>query len=193
MFHNTQGIGIKCNRWDEPLDLSSPKGNSGIKNQHDNVGMNLQLGDPACAYCYAAGFYRVSNRPVAGPFPKISTDLINTWKDMPAHQREQTTMTKFIRDNNLNRTSLTSYVKSDGTLTARGLTRIGHSQDIKYTVMRNEHIRIFNKIKMLDMFDVSRDDFAKAYNLSPAYLSVYVRKDGSLTPKGRSLMEYGLK
>ncbi|TCV91116.1 hypothetical protein [Biostraticola tofi] len=189
MFHNTQGIGINYNQWDEPLDLSSPKGNSGIENQHDNAGMNLRLGDPTCAYCYAEGFYRVSNQPVAGPPPKISTDMINTWKDMPAHQREQTTMSKFIRDNKLNRNSLNSYVKSDGTLTARGLTRIGHSLDVKYTIIRNEHIKIFQEIKASDVLDISRDDFAKDYNLSPACLSVYIRKDGSLTPKGSSLME----
>ncbi|MCF5080540.1 SET domain-containing protein-lysine N-methyltransferase [Pseudomonas lactis] len=121
--------------------------------------------------------------------PTPMADHLRAWQALPLEQQQSLTPAGFARQQQIHPKVFKRYVKPDGQLTATGVAVRDRAPNTPFYPVTETHIRDWQDMPQTERDELTLEGFAELYNVNPGSFKTHVRRDGTLGPVGRELME----
>ncbi|WP_339538845.1 SET domain-containing protein-lysine N-methyltransferase [Pseudomonas sp. RA_15y_Pfl2_54] len=119
---------------------------------------------------------------------RVIAEHLRDWEALPQAERQRLTRKGFARENNLPRKTFEYYVKPDGELSATGVLVRDRPDDLPFNQPEETHVLAWQNMSQQERDTMTIEGFAGHHHLYPNTFYNYVRVDGSLGPRGQSMI-----
>ena len=116
-------------------------------------------------------------------------DHLRAWQALSLEQQQSLTPAGFARQQHLHPKVFNRYVKPDGQLTAIGVAVRDRAPNTPFYTVTETHIRDWQDMPQTERDEMTLEGFAELYHVNPGSFKTHVRRDGTLGPVGRELMD----
>ena len=125
----------------------------------------------------------------AGQAPPSMADHLRAWQALSLEQQQSLTREGFARQKHLHPRVFERYVQPNGQLTATGVAVRDRLPGTPFYTVTETHIRDWQDMTQAQRDVMTLEGFAELYHVNPGSFKTHVRRDGTLGPVGRELMD----
>ena len=124
-----------------------------------------------------------------GQAPLSMADHLRAWQALSLEQQQSLTREGFARHKHVHPKVFERYVQPNGQLTVLGAAVHDRLPNTPFYAVTETHIRDWQDMTQAQRDVMTIEGFAELYHVNPGSFKTHVRKDGTLGPVGRELMD----
>jgi hypothetical protein len=154
----------------------------------DETVQRLDQARQTSAVPLAATPARLPARVPGGPEEKITAEHLLNWEAVSRNEQGNTSRADFARQHNLSQTTFEYYVQPDGQLSATGAIVRNRPANMPFDKVTQTHIDHWQNMTQRARDAMTMEGFAGHHHLHPGTFKSFVRRNGSLGPAGKALL-----